>query len=356
TLLTIMDFSDTVRELLSAKARESGDDSSWAVLCGGLLQEESHNLSTLDELSLHLYQCIQSCVSSKVPKDSRFDKGILERPFYLALVEMLKTCFENGGEFPQSVKQSKLFLLENTNLQRLKEIEEEMKRILDLWNVFPNVFDHWHKDTLDDYLFKFLTPRDLNTFLGLRTTTGSATDLPPSLIECIDSFTRRHVKRVRPNIVNTLTVGAKAFSKHSHRDVSNSFWGVCTGCESDSQSLLSSVFFNHLPYHRQTCESVNLIAEKQKNEQANQILAKVITDAAWINLHSLPHETRVFEVRNSRGYGARWEIQPSQSQSEGDSGIENSPSEDQRNRNRTIVFRGFLEPQMEDGHEKGWIH
>ncbi|CAG8499664.1 13203_t:CDS:2 [Acaulospora colombiana] len=178
-----MNFTDTVKELLDAKARDPNYNSSWAALCGGLFQAEDHNLSTLDDMSVHLYQCILSCVSSEVSKDSRFEKGILERPFYLALVEMLRNCFENGGEFPDDIKHSKLFMLENINLSRLEEIEKEMKRILDLWNGFPNVLESLHKNTLRDFLFKFLTPRDLNTFLGLRTTVGSATQLPPSLFD-----------------------------------------------------------------------------------------------------------------------------------------------------------------------------
>jgi len=62
------------------------------------------------------------------------------------------------------------------------------------------------------------------------------------------------------------------------------------------------------------------------------ILKKILCDASWINIHTLPHDIPIFEVRNSLGYGARW----------------------------TAVgrheFRGFLEPQMEDGHDKGWKH
>lgn len=56
-------------------------------------------------------------------------------------------------------------------------------------------------------------------------------------------------------------------------------------------------------------------------------------DAAWLNIHALPHDTRIFEIRNTAGYGARWSPDPP-----------------------LFEFRGFLEPQMEGGHEKGWIH
>ncbi|CAG8453485.1 12517_t:CDS:2 [Cetraspora pellucida] len=171
---------------------------------------------------------------------------------------------------------------------RLNEIEQEMKHIIGSWNGIPLVFEEFHHNSLNDLFFKFLTPRDLNTFLGLRTTLGSAIQLPPSLPECLAAFTQRYVKKntklVRASISNKLTVGAKAFSKHCHRDTSGSFWGVCSG------------------------------TEEQKNEQANKVLAKILTNAAWINLHSLPHNTRVFEVRNLDGYGARWEIREPQCQ------------------------------------------
>mmetsp|Transcript_50451 Transcript_50451/g.129996 ORF Transcript_50451/g.129996 Transcript_50451/m.129996 type:complete len:99 (+) Transcript_50451:481-777(+) len=44
------------------------------------------------------------------------------------------------------------------------------------------------------------------------------------------------------------------------------------------------------------------------------------------------HEQPVLEVRMKEGYGARWYI------------------------DTPITFRGFLEPQMEGGHEKRWRH
>lgn len=43
------------------------------------------------------------------------------------------------------------------------------------------------------------------------------------------------------------------------------------------------------------------------------------------------HFSKVFEVRTAEGYGARWLADGSD-------------------------FRGFLEPQMQDGHAKGWRH
>ena len=50
----------------------------------------------------------------------------------------------------------------------------------------------------------------------------------------------------------------------------------------------------------------------------------------WINVHILPHNEIIVEIRVEEGYGARWKI-------DGE-------------------FRGFHEPQMEGGHENKWRH
>jgi hypothetical protein len=54
-----------------------------------------------------------------------------------------------------------------------------------------------------------------------------------------------------------------------------------------------------------------------------------------MNVHTLPHAVCVFEVRTSRGYGARWELGADES---------------------TVNFRGFVEPQIANGHDVGWVH
>jgi hypothetical protein len=56
-----------------------------------------------------------------------------------------------------------------------------------------------------------------------------------------------------------------------------------------------------------------------------------LENCVWINIHLLPHQLVIIELRIDKGYGIRWQANDG-------------------------MFRGFLEPQMEDGHEKGWIH
>ncbi|CAI2177808.1 689_t:CDS:10 [Funneliformis geosporum] len=319
-----MNFSDIIKEILVEKAQEdSNDPLSWASLCKELLQEKDQTEERFDEITLHLLDCITILNVNNKQNNSRFCKGILERPFYLAFVEMLGKCFENDG-FPTHLKTSRLFMLENKNLSRLEQIENEMKRAK-LPPISSSQFNELHKKILQEFLFTFLNPKDLNTFLGLRTTIGSSTQLPPSLNECLNSFTTHYVKRnaktLREGLVIkiSLTVGAKALSKHFHRDVSNSFWGNCSG--------------------------------------TNRVLAKILTDVAWINLHSMVHDTRVFEIRNSEGYGARWEIQgPNTQQLSSQQPQLDTPSSNTNDNKQRVMFRGFLEPQMKDGHIKGWVH
>ena len=137
--------------------------------------------------------------------------------------------------------------------------------------------------------------RGILDLLGMKQTVGSVDMLPPPLSTLWESFERKH----KPNA--ELSCGARALSKHCHRDSTSQWWGSSTGSESS------------------------------KNEHASQVLEKIISNAVWINIHLLPHDVKVLEVRNELGYGARWSCDGT-------------------------MFRGFLEPQMNDGHSVGWKH
>ena len=99
-----------------------------------------------------------------------------------------------------------------------------------------------------------------------------------------------------------LTVGARALAKHCERS-RDGWWG---------DGLHGT--------------------EAEKNARADRKLVDILAQPAWANVHALPHDVLVYEVRNEAGYGARWECAP------------------------PFRFRGFLEPQMEDGHALGWVH
>ena len=149
---------------------------------------------------------------------------------------------------------------------------------------------------LIENIFIFFNSRDILTFFGIRKTTGSIDDyIPLDKILLINKFKELN------NPKSTLTVGAKALCKHSHRSVTDPFWPGQGG------------------------------KEKDKNENAEKMLNLFLNECVWINIHLLPHQLIIIELRIDKGYGIRWQANDG-------------------------MFRGFLEPQMEDGHDKGWIH
>ena len=162
-----------------------------------------------------------------------------------------------------------------------------------------------------------LGTRGVSTLLGQRHTAGSvATALPPSREELQDAADALH----RPDVRGSkLTVGGRALAKHIHRG-SDSHWAragaaaVSSGQPQPSGTLRGG--------------------DGVKSEMASGALRQLLDNACWANTHKLPGELRVHEVRNEAGYGARWAIDPSGS----------------------VAFRGFLEPQCKDGHEKKWRH
>jgi len=111
------------------------------------------------------------------------------------------------------------------------------------------------------------------------------------------------------HVTKPLTTGARALTKHWHRDGTENWWG-CAGKGSN----------------------------EEKNAAALKPLRRIIQGATWSNIHELPADDGdrlvVFETRQGDGYGARWQILPDGS----------------------LFFRGFLEPQMQDGHANKWRH
>ncbi|KAJ6568414.1 hypothetical protein DFH09DRAFT_983258 [Mycena vulgaris] len=158
----------------------------------------------------------------------------------------------------------------------------------------------------------------LHLSLGLAYTVGSAIgSTPPSTDVCLAAF-------LSPNSVG-LTAGARAWSKHAHRsqpqdlpekakkeaESSAGWWGTPSG-------------------------PVAVI-----NERALGLFWKVMSAATWRNLHWLPHQILVYEARVAEGYGMRWY--------QDRSAVQGNEAPD-------WIFRGFVEPMMEGGHEAGWRH
>lgn len=154
----------------------------------------------------------------------------------------------------------------------------------------------------------------IRELLGLRTTVGTEIKcFPPDITDLIDAANQPITNKpnAKPPI---LTVAGRARAKHSHRGEVDQFFGLSRG--------------NNI----------------EKNEAAIAIIKDMIRDAAWINIHVFGTiEAPIMEVRNKMGYGARWSADWNIN-----SGGWSKPSD--------VVFRGFLEPQMDEGFEKGWRH
>jgi hypothetical protein len=146
------------------------------------------------------------------------------------------------------------------------------------------------------FLLRTVGKSGIHILCGLRRTAGSDTSLfPPSTPDLHRAFVECH--KGQP-----LTVGGRAFSKHSIRD-SARFWGYCQG---------PNDFIN---------------------EEGLKCLNRVVLNGVWNNVFVLPHDAKAYEIRVPQGYGARWEFKQG-----------------------GIAFRGFVEPMMEGGHEKRWRH
>ena len=66
-------------------------------------------------------------------------------------------------------------------------------------------------------------------------------------------------------------------------------------------------------------------------------------------------ESWVLEIRQREGYGARWLIMQLPPQTTASS-RKDTCYDQNSSLVQVVQFRGFLEPQMVDGHEKGWRH
>ena len=186
----------------------------------------------------------------------------------------------------------KFFFMEAFNKSEIDSVTQLNEKIINIIN--DKNFDI-HNYIINNIFINF-TCRELLTFLGIRKTKGSIDNYIP-----LDKNILIAKFKELNNEKSKLTVGAKALCKHSHRSVTDSFWPGQGG------------------------------KEIEKNENAEKMLNLFLKECVWINMHLLPHNLVIIELRIDKGYGIRWQVNDG-------------------------MFRGFLEPQMEDGHEKGWIH
>ena len=134
-----------------------------------------------------------------------------------------------------------------------------------------------------------LGPWGVLALLRCRRTVGTIMRSPPSPVCLHRAFVAPH------RTGGSLTVGARALTKHWHRS-SSSYWGTDGALGNDDA----------------------------KNSRALGHLRRLFQSACWINIHAGAGDgDGVFEIRQIDGYGMRWSV-------------------DGR------MFRGFLEPQAWD--------
>lgn len=242
-----------------------------------------------------------------IRNDTMVMKGVPRRPFYKEILKRILTIEEYYGKKGHVLKENEVLprpLLPATELD-FTEIDSSSK-------IFPiSPFLKNEREPVKGCKSWLLKCGEvgIRELLGLRSTIGTEMNLfPPAIDELIHAANQPITTKdsAKPPI---LTVAGRARAKHAHRGSKDQFFGISKG--------------NNI----------------EKNEAGEKIVRDMIQDAIWINIHVFGGvEVPIMEIRNSLGYGARWSANWS-----------NETPYD-------VVFRGFLEPQMQDGFEKKWRH
>jgi len=234
-----------------------------------------------------------SALSTPLPANLRWT-GLSAQPMYIELCNMimytaiskrspvpLQCITESMEAFTSPWTDSELFI---TECERLK-------------TSWLTAYSYAQRARLVSSFVDRIGLTSLLRIFRLSRTTGSLDQFPPSEQTIRESFNTKHREGSR----SELTVGARALAKHIHR-ASSQWWG----------------------------DKVRG-PEVERNATANLVLDRILDNATWQNMHQLPHDVYIYEVRCVDGYGARWSADGSS-------------------------FRGFLEPHHPDGHEHGWKH
>ncbi len=280
-------------------------------------------------------------------------RGIPERPLYREvakrLLEWNQRCF--------SQRDSKLILVDanqsnvtvSANVLGFEEIPFSDGSIF-----FPNLPPYSRKD-IRKWLFSSREGESnadatIYKILGIRNTVGSLIPcekrlfgLPSKkiLLEAAGVF-HKPKSSARQRQQQCMTVAAKARSKHAPRAIQDaSFFGVARG-------------------------PVTI-----QNQQAEELVERLLVNCVWINCHVFGGLTKtkkdknkddnelftswVVEIRLEEGYGARWRVEE-YANSDANENDKKGPTKASNSQRLVVTFRGFLEPQMEDGHERRWRH
>lgn len=108
---------------------------------------------------------------------------------------------------------------------------------------------------------------------GYVRTVGTHFQNPPKEQELIAAFEKSHLG-------TELSAGARALCKHYARIDHHPYWVKPVG------------------------------SPKNKSELAKRMLYLILDNAIWKNIHRLPNQKLVLEIRNDSGYGMRWNLDP----------------------------------------------
>ncbi|KAL7480900.1 hypothetical protein ACHAW6_006559 [Cyclotella cf. meneghiniana] len=241
--------------------------------------------------------------------------GLPNRPYYREIAQRLLTIHNHLIDNSDSIQNKP----EENDDMFLPAIHFGMTEIDSMASLIPNPYGAL--SSIDDCKrwLRQAGEKGILALLGMRATIGTASQsfsnecsseenlFPPSFRDLLEAS----CKIYKPNSNSSLSVAGRALAKHANRGKSG-FFGIVQGSES------------------------------KKNKSAEQVVMKLLREASWINIHHFGGtETSrpVIEVRTMEGYGARWSAAWTDAF---------TPEQ--------IIFRGFLEPQMVDGHEKRWRH
>ena len=168
------------------------------------------------------------------------------------------------------------------------------------------------------------------------------------------------------NVEQVLTVAARARSKHSHRAIKDSsFFGTTITGNPSKQNKETRIILHRL---LDECIWINCHTFDNNNNNNNNNNNSNNTPSNYKN-KNVDHnddndndknegsesESWVLEIRQREGYGARWLIMQLPPQTTASS-RKDTCYDQNSSLVQVVQFRGFLEPQMVDGHEKGWRH
>ena len=183
---------------------------------------------------------------------------------------------DNLSKYTTSIRIIVKYFTENETEMEENEVTDKVNQEIEI------------KKLLSDF-FGIIGQKGFLLMIGIRSCNKSTFDIPPKREKLVSEFNKPYSKKSK------LTVGARAVMKHSDRSKDKKAWGAVSGTEED------------------------------RNVNSNLICLDIMAKATWISLFEISSTMKIVEIRNSEGFGLRWEY----------------------NSYTSINFIGLVEPQYE---------